>query len=225
MDWDNDGKNDLLSGDTEGNVWLFLNLGTKSEPELAEGSRIEADGKAIAGENRKYKQVNGKYELDKVVPASHKLADIYSKIHMADWNDDGLKDLLIGHNDRIVMYKNIGTKSAPRFEAPKEIEGGFPSRPSPYVVDWDGDGKRDLLVGSERAEVCFYRNTGTNAKPHLVKENNLELKGLGSIAGYRWRIDVTDWNNDGKKDILIGNFYSTKNRGKNGGNVWLFLGK
>ena len=34
--------------------------------------------------------------------------------------------------------------------------------------------------------------------------------------------EVTDWNNDGKKDLLVGNFYS-KDR-KPGGNMWLFLG-
>ena len=37
-----------------------------------------------------------------------------------------------------------------------------------------------------------------------------------------------DWNNDGKLDILLGDFYSRKNDdGKRtaGGNVWLFLGE
>lgn len=32
-----------------------------------------------------------------------------------------------------------------------------------------------------------------------------------------------DWNNDGKFDLLVGNFYSHKK--PMGGNIWLFLGK
>ena len=203
MDWNNDGKKDLIAGDTRGNVWLFLNTGTREKPELAEGKQVEADGKAITA-------------------GSCKLAEGYSKIHMADWDGDGLKDLLVGHSSTIILYKNVGTESAPRFQAPilvKIPEGDFPNRPSPYVGDWDGDGKKDLLAGSEKPQIYFYRNIGTNKTPQLAKGKVLELKGSGFDSGYRCRIDVTDWNNDGKLDILVGN------RNKSGGNIWLFLGK
>jgi hypothetical protein len=203
VDWDNDGKKDMVAGDTNGAVWLFLNTGTAEKPKLAKGRRVEADGKAITS-------------------GSHRLAEVYSKLHMADWDGDGLKDLLIGYNNTIVMYKNAGTPSAPRFKSPTKIstpERNFPTRPSPYVVDWDGDGSKDLLVGTERSSVHFYRNTGTNTKPQLARGKVLDLKVPKSKAGYRWRIEVTDWNNDGRKDILAGNYFSR------GGNIWLFLGK
>ncbi len=206
MDWNDDGNKDLIAGDTRGNVWLFLNTGTQEKPELAKGKQVEAEGKPITA-------------------GSHKLAEVYSKIHMADWDGDGRKDLLIGHSNTIVLYKNVGTQSAPRFQAPIPIkipEGNFPSRPSPYVVDWDGDGKKDLLTGNEEPKVYSYRNIGTNAKPQLAKGQALDLKGPGFDASYRCRIEVTDWNNDGKKDILAGNIYSGT---KSGGNIWLFLGK
>lgn len=208
MDWDNNGKKDLIAGDSAGNVSLFLNIGTREKPELAEGKRVEAAGKPIA-------------------PKSHKLADVYSKIHLADWDDDGLKDLLVGHNNTIILYKNVGTQSAPRFQAPVLIkipERNFPTRPSPYLIDWDGDGKKDLLAGSEGPKIYFYRNIGTDKNPQLARGKALDLKGPGFNAGYRCRIDVKDWNNDGKLDLLVGN----RCRGKkpsSGGNIWLFLGK
>lgn len=208
MDWDNDGKMDLIAGDTKGQVWLFLNVGTKEKPELARGKLIEADGKPIAA-------------------GSNKLAGTHSKLHMADWDGDGLKDLLIGHDNTIVFYKNVGTPSEPRFAAPALIkipEGNFPLRPSPYIIDWDGDGKKDLLVGTEEPKVIFYRNIGTDKNPKLDRGKALDLKVPAGDAGSRWRIDVADWNNDGKMDILVGNFYSGSGQ-KAGGNVWLFLGK
>ncbi len=94
------------------------------------------------------------------------------------------------------------------------------------MVDWDGDGKQDLLIGTERNGVFFYRNIGTAKAPKLAEGKALELKTGDAEAGSRWRIDVADWNNDGKKDILVGTFSrrSGKDR-KYGGSIWLFLGK
>lgn len=216
MDWNNDGKTDLIAGDTRGQVWLFLNVGEKGKPKLAEGKLVEADGKVITGRA-------------KPPTAGHKLAKTYSKLHMADWDGDGLKDLLIGHSSTIVLYKNAGTASAPKLKAPVLVpppKGKFPLRPSPYVVDWDGDGKQDLLIGTERNGVLFYRNIGTAKAPRLAEGKALELKTGDAVAGSRWRIDVADWNNDGKKDILIGTFSRrTGPKRKYGGNIWLFLGK
>jgi hypothetical protein len=214
VDWDDDGKKDLIAGDTQGNVSLFLNVGTKEKPELAKAKLVEADGKPIKS-------------------GSHKLAGTYSKLHMADWDGDGLNDLLIGHQDTIVFYRNVGTKGAPRFAAPTQVKPptqkeapamAFPGRPSPYVIDWDGDGKKDLLVGFESPEIRFYRNVGTDKNPQLAnwQGEKLDLKVPAAEAGYRWRFDVTDWNNDGKPDLLVGNIYSGR---KSGGNLWLFLGK
>ena len=202
MDWDNDGKNDLIAGDTNGSVWLFRNTETRRNPVLAKEKRVKAAGRAI--------------------PQGHQLADVYSKLHMADWDGDGLKDLLVGHENSVIIYKNEGTQSAPRFKAPARIRipgRNFPNRPSPYVVDWDGDGKKDLLVGTEVSKVYFYRNTGTNRKPKLARGKVLALNVPRPPAGHTWRIDVTDWNNDGKKDILVGTCTGR------GGNIWLFLGK
>jgi hypothetical protein len=216
---------DLIAGDTAGNVTLFRNIGAREKPELAKGLLVEADGKPITATRETYKVVNKKAVVDKVTEGSSKLAEVYSKIHMADWDGDGLKDLLVGHSTTIVFYKNVGTASAPRFKSPVALripEGNFPSRPSPYVVDWDGDGKKDLLAGTESDKVLFYRNVGTDTRPKLDRAKKLDLQGKGFDDGYRCRVEVADWNNDGKMDLLVGNIYSG---GKAGGNVWLFLAK
>lgn len=228
MDWNDDGKLDLISGDTRGQVSLFVNVGTRTEPKLAEGARIEAAGNPIEGAQKTYKQVDGKYVVDKVTGGNHKLADIYSKLHFADWDGDGLKDLLIGQSSDILLYKNVGTKATPKFADPVALTipgKDKPERWGPYVYDWDADGTQDLLVGTEDSKVIFYRNKGTKTNPDLAEGKTLDLKGIPpEEKGYRWRIAITDWNNDGKPDLLMGNFYSGTGN-KAGGNVWLFLGK
>ena len=213
MDYNNDGKKDLLAGDSKGRVWLFLNTGTDAAPVLAEGVRLKSAGNTIVGSSSDKASVMG----------------IYSKLHYADWNGDGLDDILIGHTagsgHDIVMYKNIGTKTEPKFGKPEPVELPGPKmrRPSPYVFDWDGDGKVDLLLGTEKPAVYFCRNVGTNKEPKLEKGKKLDLAGDGFGKGYRCRIDVADFNGDGKSDIIVGNFYSSKK--PSGGNVWVFLRK
>jgi hypothetical protein len=228
VDFNNDGLKDIVAGDTKGNVWYFKNVGAKGKPELATGEMLKADGKVIAPAHTTYKMGDkGAREVDQVMEGSHELAGVYSKIHLADWDDDGLMDLLIGHMSTIVFYKNAGTKSAPSFLAPKLIvipEGKFPDRPSPYVVDWDGDGKLDLLSGCERPKITFYRNVGSNGTPKLEKGVEILLKAEGFDKGYRCRIGIADWNNDGKMDLLVGNRV-IQEKPSTGGNIWLFLGK
>jgi len=227
VDWDNDGKKDLLSGDTKGQIWLYLNTGTQEAPELAEGTRVEADGKPIVGIRRKMGILsNGKRGL---LTDPKAMIGIYSKIHFGDWNGDGLGDLLVGQTGPgghdVLFYRNVGTEDEPKFGKPEPLKlpGAAMSRPSPYLVDWDLDGRVDIVCGTERPPLYFFRNVGTDRNPQLEPGKEINLVGDEFVKGYRCRIDVTDWNNDGKHDLLVGNFYSYKK--PRGGNIWLFLGK
>jgi hypothetical protein len=206
---------DLLSGDSRGQIWIFQNSGSEQEPVLAQGTHLQIEGKTL-------------------MRGSHPFANSYSKIHLADWNLDGLADLLIGYSEGcFYLFLNKGSKAKPDFGAPKKIlpEGGtFPSRPSPTLVDWDGDGKRDLLVGCSEGKVYFYPNIGKNKAPRFKEGQPLEAGGKPLHKGYRTAISVCDWNNDGVKDLVVGNFYSRVDpkqpRGRiSGGNVWLFRGR
>jgi hypothetical protein len=81
----------------------------------------------------------------------------------ADWDGDGRPDLVVGAEDgSVVWFRNAGTAAQPRLEAPRPLVGKSPvgwnddSRRGPNdwglrvkicVVDWDGDGRLDLLLG------------------------------------------------------------------------------
>ena len=49
---------------------------------------------------------------------------------------------------------------------------------SPWLVDVDGDGIRDLVVGDFSGLFRFYRNEGTNQQPRYAKAVNLQAGGV-----------------------------------------------
>ena len=49
---------------------------------------------------------------------------------------------------------------------------------SPWVVDVDGDGVNDLVVGDFSGHFRFYRNEGTNKQPRYAKLVNLKAGGV-----------------------------------------------
>ena len=231
VDWNNDGKKDLIVLDALGQIWVYLNIGTDDNPELAKGTLAEIDGKPIIT------------TIDQTDDDSkNKPTRDFSSFYISDWDSDGLIDMIVCDERGEFFYKNIGTESSPTFKKPLKMElvTGLIKTPFPYVIDWDSDGKKDLLVGYNSHDgigVSFLRNIGTTENPQLDRWKSLILVDIeGKVSlGLKLGSDiqpmnlsgiaVTDWNNDGKCDILAGGFYSKDDSSRVYGTVWIFLGE
>jgi hypothetical protein len=72
------------------------------------------------------------------------------------------------------------------------------------IMDWDEDGKLDLIAGNAIENfdgLRWYRNTGTNAKWVLSRQPNL---ALNLPWNHYHQLEPIDWNGDGKLDLIAG---------------------
>jgi len=185
-DWNNDGRKDLVVADGSGALTLFLNRGGKSKPALAPGQRVMADGRPIQLRSR-------------------------ASVLVCDWDNDGRKDLVLADDKGYYFSRNIGTDSTPLLAAPKPVTFGGKSvsyvRPNlGAFVDWDGDGKRDLIGCHFENSIRFYRNVGSGARGEEPRFTDPE--GIVIFQGESPQMisgaDVVDWNGDGDLDLLTG---------------------
>jgi hypothetical protein len=198
-DWNNDGKKDLVAADGGGTVTLFLNVGTDDRPVLDAGRAVEAGGKPIKGRSGR------------------------ASVAVCDWDRDGKKDLIFADQDikedgGYLFFKNVGTDAGPILAEGKTIL--FNGKTVNYVrpnlgncIDWDGDGKQDLIGCYFEVDVLFYRNIGTGKpgdEPRFASAEGVPVVKpftVQMISG----ADVIDFNGDGDLDILTGQGHGGSN--------------
>jgi hypothetical protein len=201
FDWNNDGLQDLVigqggsSGDAK--IRVYLNLGTESCPRFSDSFCFYAKS----------------YTSVLTCPASGCLGCFPRVLY---WDSDACKDMLVGQADGTVkIFQNLWTDIMPVFDVGTFLTVGeadskesihVGGRATPAVVDWNNDGRKDLVVGALDGKIRIFINEGTDTEPDFILESFVQENGANLIVpSGRSSPDVLDMDYDGRKDILTGN--------------------
>ena len=216
MDWDQDGKLDILSGS-------YLTPGVLAgHLQFLKGKQGIEFESATTVENEEGRPVLN-LAVDDSGDMQLKLKNYCTHQHAIDYDNDGDLDLVVGSNmDQFYFHENVAESGkAPLLKATSvtlPVSLPLPMRHSaPHLADWDNDGDLDLISGSSAGGVFISENTGTRSEPVYQefkilipltesespvvdqRSDNIDFEIAGST-----RVWATDFNSDGWLDLLIG---------------------
>ena len=147
------------------------------------------------------------------------LDNICTAQHAVDYDGDGDLDLVTGcFANSFFLFTNSADdlSKPPAFDSPAtRLSVESPDHHSdPHLYDWDGDGDLDLLTGGDSGSVYLSVNEGTSREPKWADFKRL-IRGSTTYSqlieegekiepGRASRVWVTDYNRDGKPDLIVG---------------------
>jgi uncharacterized protein (DUF2141 family) len=127
---------------------------------------------------------------------------------LTDLDGDGDLDLLVGskihqqgEGSRITRWENVGSRTAPSFRHRGELPDHFEFQSAPAAGDLNGDGLVDLVVGSWRDRLQYWRNSGTKAAPAWSLADSMLVtitRGSNAVPA------LADLDGDGDLDLMVG---------------------
>jgi hypothetical protein len=126
-----------------------------------------------------------------------------------DFNNDSLPDLISGDRSGYVNYFRRLPGGGLTTEPKIQVNGStilYQYNSAPNIVDWNEDGRLDMLLANSDASprrIRLYLNSGT-PESYLFTTYTELTAGGSPIDQSRCNPNVVDLNRDGRKDLVVG---------------------
>ena len=219
VDWNDDGVPDVLTGEKlPGDFWPTASVWKNGESPFTSDGIWK--GGVLRGTLRYHQGMRKDGDvvwMDKgILKAGEWELEVYGEAHptLADWDDDGDLDLMVGglcdltyfenegdsHNPQLTPYRHVVDKS-------KCTSRGMYIRPT--AVSFENGANKDLLVAQESGDLVLLSFKRLDNQKSPVYESTRRLLQEDSFldAGCLSTISTADFDNDGDIDIVSGNSY------------------
>jgi len=222
-DLNGDGLMDIAMMDGMGYLKIYFNCGSMTEPKFSpaevSGLVLNAKSKAINDDvdpdnSKNLKKGPTVAELNEIAAQEQRayVMDSVKRLNFVDLTRSGKLDLFIGtYGGRIIYIPNSGSRSKPDYRTPSDMKTSYISTGqnewgnvfAPYAIDWNKDGKMDILVG----EGSYSANS-----IHILANRRLGVPSFEdkdrSVLAYGMGLEqlcptVVDFNGDGNDDLLF----------------------
>ena len=189
-DFDSDGRIDVLFGDWHGHIWFHANQSEGDQTLFdLEGHRLRMEN----GEFIKVGPIKGDTESDFAA-----LQGARTVFAAADYDNDGLDDLVVGDTyGKIRLFRNLGPAADPQFALPLLV-GDMKFRLLVDAVDWNEDGRMDVIAGTANHRVSLFLNEGSDGTTTFGNPEAVKLPPIKQT-----RVRVVDMNRDGDRDLVV----------------------
>jgi len=183
-----DGRDDIITGDREGNVYYFRRL-SAGNIFLVQEPLVNVGGRPID-------------------------IGLNSSPSVVYFNGDSLPDLVVGMLDGylggLFLYLNTGSPGVALFDSVDTLEcAGEPIQlyaSYPDFHDLTGNGLQDMIVGNTSGMIPCFINTGTPDMPDFQSFEYLMADGDTIDLNTYVRPSICNWNQDGVPDLLVSDY-------------------
>jgi len=108
------------------------------------------------------------------------------------------------------LFLNTSDVSQPALQKATRVKYGVADinvgwEAAPCLTDWNGDGKKDLLVGCEAGTISLFLNVNSDEQPDFGPPSYVQAGGKTLVAeGGLSSPKHVDWDGDGVRDLLVG---------------------
>ena len=202
VDWNGDGRLDIVAGNSQGFFLFFENVSKTSQPLFAPPQRIAAAGELVHIQGQ-YSSIQG--------PGEARWG--YTCPNVYDWDGDGLLDILMNDvRGMHTVYINVGTKTEPQLASGKplyledlDMHGSWRTRPGIDSLD----GRKVYITLNDQDQFHLYYqvdafNLEEGGKLLLEDGSPIHANFLDAGGRGRTKFESIDWDQDGDFDLIVG---------------------